>query len=217
MRLVFSTDSFVYAGKSRRGLPIILGDDMWPLQPVQEFIVYRLLGKGTSLSKLTWESYGRRLWDYFAFLQGHGIPWDCCLDPGVPGKGPVAQYRAWSLSEGNGKCRAQPSTINRRLRLVVEFYEWALENGYIRTLPFGYEERRIHHGDHWLVHTAALRATTQRPDTFVREWTSPPEFLSKEQIKACRACPTLRRPGPRLLFDLMWRVGRKRSPDGVLA
>lgn len=201
MRLVFSTDSFVYAGRPRPGLPIMLGDDMWPLQPAQEFLIHRLLGKGKALSRLTWEDYGRRLWDYFAFLHGHGIKWDDCSVN--HGQGPIARYKTWSLAEVGVSRR----TLNARLRLVIEFYTWAFKHGHIQTLPFGFEVCRAYKGEHLLAHAVDPGAVLERPDVFEREWSAPPDFLALEEIAACRASAALRRAGPRLLFDLMWRTG----------
>ncbi len=201
MRLTFTTPSFVYADLPRPGLPIILGDDMRPVQPIQDFIVYRLLGRGKRLSPLTWEDYGRRLWDYFAFLHANGIAWDDSR--AEPGKGPLARYKAWSLTEAGIAAK----TLNGRLRLVAKFYEWAVETGAMESLPFGQEERRVGAQDQFLMHARAHDATESRPDVFVQEWAALPEFLTKEQIKACRNTKALVRPSRRLLFDLMWRVG----------
>jgi len=201
MRLAFATSSFVYAGLPRPGLPIILGDDMYPLQPAQDFIVHKLLGQGKSLSPLTWEDYGRRLWDYFAFLNANGIAWD---DPATEtGKGPVARYKAWSLTEAGVSAK----TLNGRLRLVAKFYEWAVKQGLIATVPYGYEERRVGARDHFLKHAEARDATAERADIFVREWAAMPEFLAKEQVQACLRSVAMRKDSRRLLFNLMWRVG----------
>ena len=201
MRLAFTTSSFVYAGLPRPGLPIILGDDMSPVQPVQDFIIHKLLGQGKKLSPLTWTDYGRRLWDYFAFLDANSIVWD---DPSsVVGKGPVARYKAWSLTEAGVTAR----TLNSRLRLIAEFYEWAVQIGAIEAVPYGYEERRVSARDQFLKHAVDHNATVERPDIFVQEWSSLPEFLAKEQVKACLASVALKRASRRLLFDLMWRIG----------
>ena len=111
MRLVFATSSYVYGGRARPGFPIILGDDMRPLQPAQAFLTWQLLARGRLLSPLTWEDYGRRLWDYFAFLHANELEWDDVRQS--PGLSPVARYRDWSVSE----LKLKPSTVNGRLRL----------------------------------------------------------------------------------------------------
>lgn len=199
MRLLFSTPSFTYAGYPRPGLPIIVGDDMRPLQPVQDFIVWKLLGQGKHLSLLTWEDYGRRLWDFFSFLGANGLDWDePCREPG---KSPLARYRNWSLVE----LKLSPKTVNGRLRIVCEFYEWASRNGLIDGVPFGYlATRRVTHND-LLTHARSDASTVSRPDLLIREPSLLPEFLSKEQLRVCRC--TRANASTMLLFDLAARVG----------
>jgi len=199
MRLTFTTEHFSYAGRPRPGVPIILGDDMCPVQPVQNFILWKLLGRGKMLSKLTWEDYGRRLWDFFAFLHSNDLTWD--VSGKTPGNGVVARYRDWSLFELGLSRR----TVNSRLRLVVEFYEWAQRERHILELPFAYLEARQSQRNHMFVHVGKIDNTVQKPDVAVREWASQPEYLSQEQLCMCRSLPL--KPGARLMFALMERVG----------
>lgn len=199
MRLAFSTDDFVYAGRPRPGVPIILGDDMRPAQPFQDFLLWKLLGRGKKLSLLTFDSYGRRLWDFAMFLAANGLHWD---DKAVaPGLSVVAKYRDWSA----GELSLNPRTVNGRLRLVREFYEWARGRGLIRELPFTYSETRLANFDHMLAHLDAPERHIAKSNLDLREWAAMPEFLTIEQLRAVRA--VLRSPGQRLLFDLMTRVG----------
>ncbi|EWS53130.1 MULTISPECIES: site-specific integrase [unclassified Methylibium] len=208
-RLVWTNEKFIYGHQPRPGFPIILGDDMKPLQPAHDFLLHLLLGRTRTTDEKTWDAYGRRLWDYFATLAQHGIPWDYCPDPQAPGKGPVAIYKGWSLKKDPsiGKTAVAVGTLNDRLRVVVAFYEWAHRKGLIEHLPFGYQERRVRHTD-FLMHTRAADATRAQADVLDREWSAPPAYLSKEAIQGCLNSSKLRRhTAARLLFNLMWRVG----------
>lgn len=180
-------------------MPILLGDDMRPLQPMQDFLVWRLLGNGVALSTLTWEAYGRALWDFSCFLHANDLTWNSPFT--APGKGPVSRYRDWSLHE----LRLSARTVNSRLRLVTEFYEWAQRRQLIDVLPFGYLELRARPIDHLLMHVDRGQRTNQRPDVEVVEWVAPPEFLTSTQLDAVRALPVS--TSWRLLVDLMARVG----------
>lgn len=198
MRLVFSTDSFRYAGRPRPGFPIILGDDMRPVQPAQEYLIWLLLGRGKALSRLTWEDYGRRLWDFIAFLEANDLQWD---EIGTaPGKSAIARYRDWSLFE----LALNPSTLNGRLRVVMAFYAWAKDQGLIEKLPYAFDNVKTVKRAGLLAH-AQETTTVSVPVLLQREWSAPPEFLSREQVRAC----LMQRlsAGARLMFDLMVRVG----------
>jgi len=199
MRLVFATSSYVYGGRARPGFPIILGDDMRPLQPAQAFLTWQLLARGRLLSPLTWEDYGRRLWDYFAFLHANELEWDDVRQS--PGLSPVARYRDWSVSE----LKLRPSTVNGRLRLVISMYEWAKSERLIDRLPFTYAEVARLPQEELLAHARAQGGRKSVPALLEREWTALPEFLSRDQIRTCVVQPLA--AGQRILFELMARVG----------
>lgn len=199
MRLAFSTSDFVYAGRPRRGLPIILDDEMRPAQPFQDFLLWKLLGQGKYLSPLTFKTYGERLWDFAMFLGANNLQWD--EEVIAVGTSVVTKYRDWSLGEQALARR----TINGRLRLVREFYEWALAGRLIAKLPFAYSETRAPNRDHMLKHLDEPGRRIAKSNLEVREWLSMPEFLTIEQLRITRSA--LRSSGHRLLFDLMTRVG----------
>ena len=198
MRLIFTTEDFTYGGLARPGFPVILGRDMQPVQPFQDFLIWRLLGRGFPLSPLTWEGYGRRLWDYAMFLDANGVAWDMPFD--APGKSPAVRYRDWSLRE----LSLSRKTVNARLRLVGDFYEWAHARGLVLNLPFSYRSMRARRIDHLLMHVSRP-SEGQARGLEVREWSAPPEFLTMTQMRLARAACTS--AGRAILFNLMSRVG----------
>ena len=60
-----ATADFLVAGRSFAGFPLLLDDDGWPMEPAQSFLWHTLITHGGVESTLTWEAYGRRLYDYF--------------------------------------------------------------------------------------------------------------------------------------------------------
>jgi hypothetical protein len=46
---------------------------MTPSEPAQTFLWHTLIESGSVTSKLTWESYGRWMFDYFQFLQANKL------------------------------------------------------------------------------------------------------------------------------------------------
>lgn len=199
MRLLFATDDLVRAGRSFSGFPLLLNNDCWPLEPAQSYLWDVLTAAGSVCSKLTWEHYGRWLYDFFAFLDANHLRWD---EPPKPiGLGVVARYRDWSL----GQLKLKPTTVNQRLGLVVRFYEWAKSHGHIDHVPFAYKDIRIGKPAGLLAHTDAGGRVVSKADVKVREHMSPPRFLTDDQVRACRGAKL--GDSQRLLFDLMVRVG----------
>jgi integrase/recombinase XerD len=199
LRLLFATKDLAVDGRSYEGMPLILDNDCWPLEPAQSFLWHLLTAVGAAESELTWEAYGRGVYDFFAFLAANNLPWDRAVLPGQPSV--VAHYKDWSL----GELELSRKTVNQRLRLVVRFYEWARANDLISTVPFGYREVRISRAPGLLAHLGSQKGTIAKPAILSREHKAPPKFATKEQVQACRA--VLRSSSQRLLFELMVRVG----------
>lgn len=197
MRLVFTTDEFIYARRARPGFPLLLGADMRPIEPFQSYLQYRLLGAGKALDLKSWEAYGRRLWDYVSYLHANGIAWNGTIPDS--GSGPIATYRDWSLNDLGLK----HSTINSRLAVAVHFYEWAKTCGLVDAVPFEYEKTPTP----WLSSVSVDDAWDEntRANVMLTEWEAEPAFLSAGQLRQIIELPLS--PTRRLLFGLMRRVG----------
>jgi len=77
----------------------------------------------------------------------------------------LSRYRDWS----SGELELDPSTLNKRLNLIVRFYQWAKQRDLIAALPFG--ERRVRATPHsgFLSHVARPNAESTKPSVMVRE------------------------------------------------
>lgn len=199
MRLVFATKDLAVAGRSFEGFPVLVGADGWPVEPAQSFLWHTLVESGEALSALTWEAYGRRLFDYFAFLEANGLAWN--EESQADGLSVLSRYRDWS----SGELELDPSTLNKRLNLIVRFYQWAKQRDLIAALPFG--ERRVRATPHsgFLSHVARPNAESTKPSVMVRERKRLTKFLTKDQAKVCLALDA--DPSHRILFHLMVRTG----------
>jgi|GEM_PF-4774464 len=71
VRLALATSDLVLEGRSFEGFPLLLDYDGWPLEPAQAFLWHVLVNRGGVESKLTWEAYGRRLYDFFLTPSPH--------------------------------------------------------------------------------------------------------------------------------------------------
>ncbi|HCF9267797.1 TPA: site-specific integrase [Pseudomonas aeruginosa] len=199
MRLVFATKDLAVAGRSFEGFPLLVGADGWPVEPAQSFLWHTLVESGEALSALTWEAYGCRLFDYFAFLEANGLAWN--EESQADGLSVLSRYRDWS----SGELELDPSTLNKRLNLIVRFYQWAKQRDLIAALPFG--ERRVRATPHsgFLSHVARPNAESTKPSVMVRERKRLTKFLTKDQAKVCLALDA--DPSHRILFHLMVRTG----------
>ena len=194
-----ATKDFMIEGRSFEGFPILLDADGWPLEPVQSFLLHVLTEAGGVESKLTWETYGRRLYDFFAFLEANALCWDEGSKP--HGLSVVARYRDWSL----GELGISPTTTNKRLNLVVRFYEWCKRHGHVSELPFGHRDIRIANREGLLAHVDRSGGMSSKPTVMARERKAPIKFLTKDQVRECFRARI--DPSHRLLLHLMVRVG----------
>ena len=200
MRLVFATKSLVIEGRVLDGFPLLVGDDGYPLQPVQDFLLHLLLDSGDAQSKLTWEAYGRRLYDFFAFLSTNGLRWNAPRGP--VGLSVVSRYRDWSA----GDLQLDASTINARLRLIVQFYEWAQKKSHVDHLPFDYRDATITRDEpSFLAHVERADPVVSKPSVMLPEPRQVIRFVTRSQADVCREF--IANASHRLLFELMFRVG----------
>ncbi|MFU0756971.1 Tyrosine recombinase XerC [Serratia marcescens] len=199
MRLVFATKDLTLAGRSFEGFPLLIGSDGRPVQPVQSFLWYTLIESGESLSTLTWEAYGRRLYDYYAFLEANQLAWND--ETPAHGLSVLSIYRDWSI----GELALAPRTVNNRLALIVRFYRWAKQNNLIKVLPFGEKKTHVVPHSGLLSHVTRPGAGRNKISIMLRERKRLMKFLTKDQVKICLALDA--DPSHQILFHLMVRTG----------
>lgn len=199
MRLVLATEDLVVEGRSFAGFPLLVADDGWPLEPAQSFLWDALTQAGSVESKLTWEAYGRRLYDFFAFLAANQLCWNTAPTPN--GLSVVAKYRDWSLTEVG----VSPSTLNKRLNIVVRFYEWCKAQGLATHLPFGRRDVYASEKVGFLAHVSHGGKRISKATVMARERKPTIKFLTKDQVRV--GLQLNLNESHRLLFHLMVRVG----------
>ncbi|BCQ39434.1 integrase [Erwinia rhapontici] len=199
MRLVFATKDLTLAGRSFEGFPLLIRSDGWPVQPAQSFLWHTLIESGESLSPLTWEAYGRRLYDYYAFLEANNLAWND--ETPAHGLSVISRYRDWSI----GELALDPRTVNNRLALIVRFYRWAKQQNLIKMLPFSEKRGRVVSHSGLLSHITRQGKEGSKASIMVREQKRLTKFLTKDQVKVCLALDA--DPSHQILFHLMVRTG----------
>src|SRR5450830_1718131 len=154
MILLNATNEYVIAGRSMTGFPIILNSDMSSCWEVNEFLRFYLL-RAQIESKGSWEPISRSLYDYFGFLEAHGLSWNDVTRGET--KNLLAAYRDYCF----GTATLARNTVILRVTYVCEFYKYALRRSWIDTLPHQYERRHhINLPSNFFAHLGANRNTT---------------------------------------------------------
>ncbi|WP_394304544.1 tyrosine-type recombinase/integrase [Pseudomonas danubii] len=202
MELVWATEDFVIAGQPYPGFPILLLDSMESCVPVNQFFRHYLL-RGVIGSKRSWPSTGRALYDFFSFLQAHELDWRD-VDRGEA-KSLVAAYRDYCLVA----CELAPNTTRQRLTYICKFYEFALKEGWVKRLPFVYEERTVKRETSFLAHIDASGGKAMANNVMPRSHKALPKFLSMTEIKALLAATE--NPHHRMMMRLALHTGLRRE------
>lgn len=202
MELVWATEDFVIVGQPYPGFPILLWDSMESCLPANQFFRHYLL-RGDIGSKRSWPSTGRALYDFFSFLQAHEMDWRD-VDRGEA-KSLVAAYRDYCLMA----CELAPNTTRQRLTYICKFYEYALKEGWVKRLPFAFEERTVRRETGFLAHVDASGGKTMANDVMPRTHKALPKFLRMAEIKALLAATE--NPHHRMMMRLGLHSGLRRE------
>lgn len=177
MHLIWATDDFTMAGRPYPGFPIVVHDSMESAVEVNQFLRHYLT-RGRIRSERSWPNTGRALYDYFGFLEVHGLDWRD-VERGEE-KTLVAAYRDYSLQD-LGLARR---TVGQRLIYICAFYDYALKQRWVDRLPYSLEERFVVRKDKGLLaHVDASGGRQAVLDVMPRQHKSLPKFLSKDQVK----------------------------------
>lgn len=202
MVLVWATEDLVIAGQPYPGFPILLWDSMESCVPANQFFRHYLL-RGAIGSKRSWPSTGRALYDFFSFIQAHELDWRD-VDRG-DAKSLVSAYRDYCLME----CKLASSTTRQRLHYICKLYEYALNQGWVKRLPFGYEERSVKRETGFLAHVDASGGKAMVNDVMPRAQKALPKFLSMAEVRALLAAAE--NPHHRMMMRLALHTGLRRE------
>ena len=201
MRFVLADKNLVVQGRSFEGFPLLINDDGDAIQPAQNWL-WHVLGKsGRTSSIKTWESYGRAVYDFFGFVLTNSYDWTKPAPPGMPGA--IEAWRDWS----RGTLGLQASTINQRLRIVVRFYKWAVEEHHIERVPFDYVEVQTSRRPGFLAHVDSTGGKVSTPEILLPQTQQTIRFLTKDQIGVCH--DALSNTTHQLMYELMVRTGMR--------
>ncbi|MGE8327118.1 tyrosine-type recombinase/integrase [Pseudomonas urmiensis] len=174
MELIWASDDFTLGGKAYAGFPLLLNAEMESFTPANMFLRHHIL-KGRVKSKKSWASVGRAMYDYFSFLEVNEFDWRD-VDYGEKKTLPAA-YRDYSLEE----CGLSNSTVRQRIYYICQFYVYALNQGWVKRLPFDIDERKPSRGYGFFAHINARRSNRSN-DLLPRKDKRLPKFLSPSKV-----------------------------------
>lgn len=176
MKLVFSTNEFILHGIGYPDFPILLYENMDVFSECLEWLVYYCIKRGSVQSKRSWETYGRDAYDYFTFIEANNLDWrniQSRKDERL-----LAVYRDASMSQFN----LGATTVNRRLRLIIQFYQYACNRGWVNTLPYDLQDVIVRKPKQFLAHTDTTGGHRMRPDVMLKQPRTHIKVLNGEQI-----------------------------------
>lgn len=203
MRLIFATKDLELYGRNYQGFPLILNNDLEPLEPTQTFLWHIILTSGTIESKNTWKTYSKDLYDYFSFLDANAIDWRSKAENGLPN--PIERYKEWS----HGHLELSRSTVNSRIKLAIRFYKWAHKSGLIDHLPFETIKTRTTSNHSFLVHTLKNPNEATTSNILLKNQKKPIRLLTKSQLALC--LEKLTNETHTLMLEMICRTGLRQE------
>jgi len=198
MDLFYTDSSFVVEGICRPDVPFLCNDDMELVTPANRWLRHVAIIKGKTRSKQTWRTYGSNLYEFFAFLEVNGLPWD------QVNQSQIAAWRDAMLGRG---CKR--STVNQRIGTVDMFYKWQMREGITHTLPFGREDVLVAKARGTLEHPDSSGGRVSANDSKLKTFEPMPKFL--HLCKANDFCDSLSPVRLKLMGYQMLLTGMRRE------
>lgn len=176
MRLIKATDDFKLHNLSYPDFPLIVNSEMELVEEAHRFLVYYCITRGRVQSVNSWWRYGQDVYDYFGYLEGAGLDWKSSL--ASTQHSVIASYRDWSVRSGLSN-----TTINGRLRTIIQFYYFALRKGWIGSVPFDIETVVISKQKGFLAHTDRSGNEKLTPNVMLKEKAKLLHVLTKGEVK----------------------------------
>lgn len=170
MELFFTDNEFKVLEVGIPGVPILVDSEMRLATIPNRFLYHQAVIRGRTESPHTWRTYGSHLYEYLSFLEENGLAWDEVNETHL------AAWRISMFERGN-----KQTTVNQRLRLVQKFYQWAVIEAHISSLPFDTEDVWVAKPKGFMAHTDATGNRIEASELTTKEKKKHPKFLHIDQ------------------------------------
>ena len=202
MRLIKATSDFKLHSQSYEGFPLIVDLEMELVEPVFQFLIYYCITRGRVESKHTWWSYGQAMYDYFGYLEAMNLDWKSGMANNHHSI--VAAYRDWSVGIGLNN-----TTINSRLRIIIQFYEFAVRKNWIKTVPYDIELILVNKSKGFLTHTDRSGNIKPSANVMLKTKKSQLQILTKSEVEKLMSHETL--ISHHLIYRFALQTGMRRE------
>jgi len=203
MKLYLATEDFNIKGTAYPGFPIIVNNALEIVEEAFDFLLYQCIQRGRVQSTASWRAYGQSIYDFLGFVEAQGLDWrniNANREETL-----LAVYRDWSL----GNLALSLTTINYRLRIIIKFYQYALKQGWVDSLPYQLEDVHVSPPKGFLAHTDASGGIKATPDVMLKQKHVQIKVLNKSQIKVFLA--KVQNPTQHLMARLALQTGLRKS------
>lgn len=176
---------------------------MESVAPANEFLRYYLIERGRVGSSKSWKPNGQALYDYFAFLEAKNLDWkDVARGEEL---NLISAYRNYSLRTA----ALGLNTVRPRVALVCSFYDYALRQRWITSLPHSAETIRVSKADDLLAHVDASGGTTTTTDVMPKTRKDLPKFLLRNEC--LQLLQAISNPHHKMMTRFGLRTGLRRE------
>lgn len=167
MRLFYTDDTFLIAGRPCPGVPFLADSKAELAEPANAYLFHIAVVRGRTRSPATWRTYADHLYDFFSFLEENELVWNRV------GQEQIAAWRNGMLDRGLGR-----ATINARIKTVAAFYTWCLRNKLSSGLPFETQDVVVSKPKGFWAHVDRSGNRVQANELTLRTSRSLPQFLT---------------------------------------
>ncbi|KPU83090.1 integrase [Psychromonas sp. PRT-SC03] len=144
-----------------------------------EFLKYYLIKRGRVMSKKSWNTYAKHLVSFFTFCEDNEQEWRNIADDGE-NEMLLAVYRDVCIEDYG----ILVNSTNQHLRTIIQFYRYAVGQGWVESLPYSLESIKANRNKHsFLAHTVTNGGKSYSPDIMMKTHEKPPKFLQTEEVQ----------------------------------
>lgn len=188
MRVFNSTTDYKVKGFSYPGFPLLTWTKIDEELEIEtgmlfeeghEFLNYFLLKRGRVASKKTWSTYAHHMASFFSFCEDNNQDWKEISDDGE-NEMLLSVFRDVCIED----FKLSVNSTNQYLRTIIKFYQYAVGQGWVSSLPYSLESVKASSKKHsFLAHTVSGTNETYSPDIMMTTTKKPIKFLQTEEIQ----------------------------------
>lgn len=209
-QLLCTTAAFRIFDVPRPGVPFLVDGKMKINEPPSEWLLdLASQGGGGRYSLDTLRTYAEALDDFFEVLEGSGWRWDELTRDDVDEY--IARLR--NDTSPHTKRHLQVSTINLRVGVISQFYDWAVERKKISTSPIFYKRVRQGWNRRGMLGHLSAGETARRNSHLLRQEEREPTALGMDIV---RRIVGVLSPRDRLICEAALTSGARRMEIAAL-